>query len=85
MNSYADAIDHIRARKRMCRKGWNGKGMYVFLIESHEWEFSAMGEHLGASTVSPFIAMKTVGGTIIPWLCSQADALADDWEVYNDA
>jgi hypothetical protein len=28
-----------------------------------------------------YIAMKTVQGTVVPWLASQTDMLAEDWEV----
>jgi hypothetical protein len=27
--------------------------------------------------------MKTATGEIVPWLCSQTDMLAEDWEVVH--
>jgi hypothetical protein len=29
----------------------------------------------------PHLDMKTAGGSCVPWLASQTDLLADDWEV----
>ncbi len=29
----------------------------------------------------PYIYMSTVGGDLVPWLVSQADMLAEDWEL----
>ena len=29
----------------------------------------------------PYVYMRTAQGGLIPWLCSQADLLANDWEV----
>ena len=29
----------------------------------------------------PYIYMSTVTGDLVPWLASQTDVLADDWEV----
>jgi hypothetical protein len=28
-----------------------------------------------------YIAMKTAQGNVVPWLASQTDVLADDWQV----
>ncbi len=28
----------------------------------------------------PFVYMRTVTGDLVPWLCSQTDLLATDWE-----
>ena len=34
-------------------------------------------------TRMPFIFMKTADDKIIPWLASQADILAEDWDIIN--
>ena len=65
-----DMVSALRNGSPMRRKGWNGKGMSLELQtpDSH----SKMSE--------PYVFMNTVQGGRIPWLCSQADLLADDWE-----
>ena len=65
-----EAVDAMRYGQRVRRKGWNGKGMWLMMY--HEGECLPMG--------LPFIAMRTVTGEMVPWLCSQTDLLALDWE-----
>ncbi|MGL4808487.1 MAG: Thoeris anti-defense Tad2 family protein [Giesbergeria sp.] len=31
----------------------------------------------------PYVYMCPVGGQLVPWLCSQADLLASDWQNYE--
>ncbi len=38
-------------------------------------------ESASTPTFLPFIAMKTVDNGIVPWLASQTDILATDWEL----
>lgn len=57
--------------KRWQRQGWNGKGMYIYLAE-------------GVNGFEPFIAMKTADDKFVPWLASQTDILATDWQVQSD-
>ena len=33
----------------------------------------------------PHVDMKTADGQIVPWVCSQSDQLAYDWEVASPA
>lgn len=60
----------------VARKGWNGKGMWLRLVQPHEWAVSSL-EH----DVLPFIGMKTAQGEFVPWVPSQTDLLADDWMI----
>lgn len=62
---------------RVSRQGWNGKGMYLFLI--HEWTYTD-GKQDNFPNL-PFIAMKTADNKIVPWLASQTDILSDDWDI----
>jgi hypothetical protein len=29
----------------------------------------------------PYVYMRTAQGGTVPWLCSQSDLLADDWDI----
>lgn len=56
---------------RVCRTGWNGKGMWLALqIPDANSKMSL-----------PYVYMQTVQGDLVPWLCSQTDLLATDWQV----
>ena len=83
--SFGLAIEALKIGKIVCRAGWNGKGMYVFLIQGsnniaslHGYGF---GELLGEPTFRDAMFMKTVDNQLVPWTVSQTDALADDWMI----
>ena len=79
------ALDAIKNGFKVARRGWNGKGMYVFLIGTDNarpegsWHFTN-GKNDNMTRL-PFFAMKTAQDEIVPWLASQTDILADDWEI----
>ena len=83
--NFSDALNAIKEGKRLRRAGWNGKGMFVFLVAgsnfivNREPLLSILGE--GAQvTYRPHIDMRDAEGKIVPWLASQTDIMADDWE-----
>ena len=41
----------------------------------------SIAEEDGKVDYGAYIAMKTAQGNVVPWLASQTDMLADDWEV----
>jgi hypothetical protein len=72
--SFGWAIHAMKGGQRVCRAGWNGKGMLLILVR--EWDSDQLPS---AVELLPFIAMKTVQGDYVPWLASQTDILAEDW------
>jgi hypothetical protein len=81
---FGKAIAALKEGRRVAREGWNGKGMFLFLVAgsnfvvNREPLLSIMGE--GASvTYRPHIDMKDAEGKVVPWLASQTDMLAEDW------
>ena len=83
-----DAIHLMRDGERMQRKGWNGKDMFIYIVPaaSYPAQRGAAKAWAGEEAMIPYqeyVAMKTVGGTVVPWLCSQTDLLCDDWSIYN--
>jgi hypothetical protein len=66
------AVNQMRLHgKKVMRAGWNGKGMWLGLQDPDE--NSKMG--------LPYVYISTVYGQLVPWLCSQTDLLAEDWEL----
>ena len=65
------AVAHLRNGVRVRRVGWNGKGMWLKL----------QVPDADSDMTEPYVYMRTAQGGLIPWLCSQADLLADDWEM----
>lgn len=77
--SFSDALILLKDGQRLQREGWNGKGMYLFRVT--HWTYAGRGE--GGEEVLPFVAMKTADSKVVPWLCSQTDMLANDWQVLD--
>ena len=82
--TFGDALEAMKDGDRVARKGWNGKGMYVFL--AHEADFVTDADISAFDQldveVHDMLVMKTAQDTFQPgWLASQADMLAEDWYI----
>jgi hypothetical protein len=66
-----EAIDAMKAGNKVERLGWNGKGQFL--------ELQIPDTH--SKMTLPYVYISTVGGQLVPWLCSQTDLLANDWQV----
>jgi hypothetical protein len=78
----------LKAGQRLARKGWNGKDMFIYYVPaaSYPAQRGAAQAWAGKDAMIPYgayLAMKTVDGTVVPWLASQTDILAEDWTLYN--
>lgn len=80
--NFGQAIDALKTGQRVERAGWNGKGMYIVLIGDCKMTSLDKKESAASSaTIPPFIAMRTAQHTLVPWLASQTDVLAEDWQL----
>ena len=54
--------------------------MYISYVAAEEWTSSALERYWSKDLKPiPWIGMKTVDDTYVPWLASQSDILAEDW------
>lgn len=78
-----EAVKAMWDGHRVARAGWNGKGMFLFLVPGSKFVPSRepMLGLFGRQEVTylPHVDMKTATGEVAPWLCSQSDLLATDW------
>ena len=82
--TFGDAIAALKDGKRVARKGWNGKGMFLFLVPGSTFKVNrqpllAIYPEGTEVKYQAHIDMKTATGEIVPWLASQTDLLANDW------
>ena len=80
------AVEAMKKGKKVARVGWNGKGMFVFLVQGSTFKVSRapLNQFYEEGTevnYCPHIDMKTADNKIVPWLASQTDVLADDWYI----
>lgn len=66
------AVTRLYEGQCVRRAGWNGKGMWLGL---------QVPDAMSRMTL-PYVYMSTAEkGRLVPWLCSQTDLLATDWEI----
>lgn len=93
--NFGQAIEALKAGKKVSRSGWNGKGMWVVLMPAlylppaNSNEIPRVNErtskHIGEDAPldsQPYLVLWTAGRQWQPgWLASQADMLAEDWGI----
>lgn len=77
---FGGALNVLRMGHRVARKGWNGKGMFLFLVRENEWRLPDTSVEPGMILpLSPFIALRTADEKVVPWTVSHTDLFALDW------
>lgn len=89
--TFGDAIAALNSGKFVRRSGWNGKGMYLWLLPAAEvpeqWCKEPHLKSLAQSNGGKIeclasIRMKTADNKVLTgWLASQSDMLSTDWEL----
>lgn len=69
--NFDDALIYLKGGSSVTRLGWNGPGQKITLQRPDE----------NSKMTLPYIYITTVQGDLVPWLASQTDILADDWQV----
>lgn len=90
------ALEALKQGRRVARRGWNGKGMFLFLLPAadnlptkiiHDPALRAVIEsELGGDTFDALgsIRMWTADKKVLTgWLASQTDMLTDDWQILD--
>lgn len=71
---FGDVLRALRQGEQCYRRGWNGKGQWIAIRGA---------QPINAMT-RPYIYISTVDGHRVPWVASQTDLLATDWEIIPD-
>ncbi len=88
------AIKQLKQGKKVARQGWNGKGMFIYMVEGQTIPYNNLRNQAkevlattpatddNTVTINAHIDMRAADGSIvIGWLASQTDMLATDWTV----
>lgn len=86
MNTIGWAVKQMHDGAKVRRVGWNGADMFLFLVPGSTFTVNRaplLGIYPEGTSINyqPHVDMKTAQGTVVPWLCSQSDLLATDWEL----
>ena len=78
-------IEALKEGKKVARDGWNGKKQYVELATNISYK-NANGEIINCeheAIGNNALAFVGTSGVQMGWLASQADMLAEDWEIVD--
>ena len=95
--TFGQALEALKAGKRVARKGWNGKGMFLWLkpaaVVKSGWCKDPIlkkladdngGEIEALGTICMFTHDSTGRKAILTgWLASQSDLLGEDWRILD--
>jgi|GEM_PF-1706747 len=90
--SYSAALAAVKSGYRVARAGWNGKGMFLsFVNDIHDIQEGGTRQPCYRLTwfpeqeykSLPWIGLKTADDCFVPWLASQTDMLAEDWQFFD--
>ena len=92
--TFGNAIEAMKEGKRVARRGWNGKNMFIFLTRGSRIDLNELptgsqkmlsmkitgSVGLDQLVINDHIDMMTTNGSItIGWAASYVDMLSDDW------
>lgn len=79
--NFGQCLEMLKDGNKMCRSGWNGRGIFI--------ELQRTDAH--SKMTHPYIYIDSTGlqtdntaspKNIVPWISSQTDMLAEDWQEY---
>lgn len=84
--SFGDALIALKAGMKVTRENWNGKNMFLFLVQGSTFKVNRaplLGIYPEGTEINyrPHIDMRTANGEIVPWVASQSDILENDWRL----
>jgi hypothetical protein len=78
--NFGEALQALKEGKKLIRNNWNGKGMWL--------QLQVPDEH--SKMTLPYIYIEYPAGHVaypngsrVPWLASQTDMLAEDWQIVD--
>lgn len=80
--NFGQALIELKNGNKVKRKGWNGDGIFLALQVPDENSFMTQ-EYIYIDTLGLITKNANAPKGRVPWLASQTDMLAEDWEVIN--
>ena len=85
--NFGQALEVLKVGNAVARHGWNGKGMFVYLVPAAKYPpttETARAYFLGDLVpYNAYFAIKNVDDTVSTWVPSVNECLAEDWKVVD--
>ena len=79
VTDFGEALAYVKNGGKTARAKWISGGMWIRHVEPEGTsDFDYGMENM------PYLEMKTADDTLIPWVASQEDLLAEDWMLLED-
>lgn len=86
---FSKALEMINEGYNVRRKGWNGANQFVFHVNDASFNICIDTENdepsdepkFESHKLEPFLVLKNAQGKYVPWIPSQGDLDAEDWEL----
>ena len=84
--TFGDALHYLKQGKKVAREGWNGKGMFVYMVPaaSYQAQTGVAKSYFGEGSMVPYqsyMAIKNPNESVSTWVPSVNDTLSEDWMV----
>lgn len=84
--TFGMAVEALKQGKKVTRRGWNGKGQFVYFVPADRYVAAtqaakSIADADGKVAYRAYFALKTAQGDIATWVPSISDCLAEDWEI----
>ena len=77
--NFGKAFELLKEGRKVCRKGWNSKGIFVGL-QSPDKNSKRSRPYIFIDTTRIQTDNELASRNLVPWLPSQTDLLSEDWE-----
>ena len=78
---FCTALYYVNQGYKLSRKGWNGKGQYIFKID-HSSLIDISKETL-RNNIYDAMGFMSTSGIQVGWIATSTDMLTDDWYVFG--
>lgn len=72
--NFGEALKYLKRGLKICRNGWNGKGLYIELEKGGDYKFSE---------ILPYFVIKNTQNSFNTWVPSVSDLMAEDWMIVD--
>lgn len=80
VGTFSKALELLKEGKKVARKGWNGKDMWVACEKVYTYT-DLQVQDVNSTFSHPLLIIKNVNGKFATWVPSVTDLFANDWEI----
>lgn len=84
--TFGQAIEAAKSGKKVARTGWNGSGMYAYIVPANSYPAQTEAARKEFGEMVPYRtywALKTAQNDVATWSPSGSDSLAEDWVIVD--